>query len=336
MMPTQTAAPVPSDPSAAYHQSQPFPAPVHQNPMLPPHLAGHEARPGQRHQVPGLLPAPYALHPSPVFQAATAPPRPEPQPLCSVSPLMMPPTGADVRSAPPGPGAPPTAPAIYMGQEILSSLKPSAVPADVHKPVLAPSFLPSALFPPHKFQEPAGKPILPHGPDMDVYSQQPGVMKPLSVSKAVFIRSCFQVHRHTRTSSLCSPSAGRPHESQPGRPQAGGLSASLPERLPAVAGDGGGGGGGSNGAPTGSRGAAVIHWSCRDKSSPLQQGASAGDSDTPSEGRPKVKLIHFGSRHHVGVIPLLAQFSNNNPIMENVLYCVFPLGMGDNFWHLLR
>lgn len=282
MMPTQTATAVPSDPAAAYHQNQHFPAPTHQTPMLPPHLAGHEVGPGQRHQVPGLLPAPYALHPSPVFQAvAAAPPRPEPQPLCSVSPLMMPPAGPDGRSAPPGPGAPPTAPAVYMGQEILSSLKPSAAPADVHKPVLAPSFLPSALFPPHKFQEPAGKPILPHGPDIDVYSQQPGAMKPLSVSEAVFIRSCFHIHRQTFTPSLCSPSAGRSHESQPGRPPARGVCASLPERLPAVAGEDDGGGGG---APTDSRGAVIFRRSCRAESRPLQQSASAGDSDPPSEG----------------------------------------------------
>lgn len=200
MMPTQTTAAVPSDPSAAYHQNQPFPTPAHQTPMLPAHLVGHEVAPGQRHQVPGLLPAPYALHPSPVFQAV-APPRPEPQPLCSVSPLMMPP---DSRSAPPGPGAPPTAPTVYMGQEILSSLKPSA---DVHKPVLAPSFLPSALFPPHKFQEPAGKPILQHGPDMDVYSQQPGMMKPLTVSEAVFIKT---TNSSTRCRLLTLLSGRRP------------------------------------------------------------------------------------------------------------------------------
>ncbi|XP_075882306.1 mRNA-decapping enzyme 1A [Nelusetta ayraudi] len=202
MMPTHNAAVVTSDPSAAYHQNQSFTAPAHQNPMLPPHLAGHEAGLGQRHQVPGLLPAPYALHPSPVFQAATAPPRPEPQPLCSVSPLMMPQAGPEVRSAPPGPGAPPPpAPAVYMGQEILSSLKPAAV--DVHKPVLAPNFLPSALFPPHKFQELAGKPILQHGPEMDVYSQPPNVIKPLSAVP----RSPSLAVPRPEVSVLLSPSA---------------------------------------------------------------------------------------------------------------------------------
>lgn len=205
MMPTHNAAVVPSDPSAAYHQNPSFPAPAHQNPMLPPHLAAHEAGLGQRHQVPGLLPAPYALHPSPVFQAATAPPRPEPQPLCSVSPLMMPQAGPEVRSAPPGPGAPPPpAPAVYMGQEILSSLKPAAV--DVHKPVLAPNFLPSALFPPHKFQELAGKPILQHGPEMDVYSQPPNVIKPLSVSEA-FEFICPSVSASASSHSALRPQA---------------------------------------------------------------------------------------------------------------------------------
>lgn len=190
-MPTQNTTTVSSDPSTAYHQNQSFPAPAHQNPMLPPHLAGHDPGSNQRHPVPGLLPAPYALHPSPVFQ--TVVPRSEPQPLCSVSPLMMPPAGSESRAVPPGPTAPPAAPAAYMGQEILSTLKPAVPPAssDIHKPILAPNFLPAALFPPHKFQEPMGKPILQHSKEMDVFSQPPNVIKPMSVSKAGCCRSCF-------------------------------------------------------------------------------------------------------------------------------------------------
>lgn len=240
-MPTQNTTTVSSDPSAAYHQNQSFPAPAHQNPMLPPHLAGHDPGSNQRHPVAGLLPAPYALHPSPVFQSAV--PRSEPQPLCSVSPLMMPPAGSESRVAPAGPAAPPAAPAAYMGQEILSTLKPAVPPAssDIHKPILAPNFLPAALFPPHKFQEPMGKPILQHSKEMDVFSQPPNVIKPMSVSKAECCRSCF--------SSTCvcfwllltsSPppvarlSTGCPHESWSGCSQARGLCASLAKRLPAV------------------------------------------------------------------------------------------------------
>lgn len=241
-MPTQNTTTVSSDPSAAYHQNQSFPAPAHQNPMLPPHLAGHDPGSNQRHPVPGLLPAPYALHPSPVFQ--TAVPRSEPQPLCSVSPLMMPPAGSESRVAPPGPAVPPAAPAAYMGQEILSTLKPAVPPAssDIHKPILAPNFLPAALFPPHKFQEPMGKPILQHSKEMDVFSQPPNVIKPMSVSKAGCCRSCFSstsvCFSLLLTSSSPPPmarlSTGCPHESWSGCPEARGLCASLAKRLPAV------------------------------------------------------------------------------------------------------
>ncbi|XP_019944629.1 mRNA-decapping enzyme 1A [Paralichthys olivaceus] len=159
-MPAQNTTNASGDPSTAYIQ-----------------------KPGsnQRHQVPGLLPAPYALHPSPVFQSVV--PMSDPQPLCSVSPLMVPPAGSEQRTAPPGPAAAsPSASGAFLGQEILSTLK-SAVPSmnsDIHKPILAPSFLPSTLVPPHSFHEPMGKPIIQHSKEMDVFTQPPNLIKPMS------------------------------------------------------------------------------------------------------------------------------------------------------------
>lgn len=190
-MPTQNTTTASSDPSTAYLQSQSFSTPAHQNPLLSPHMGSQDHGSKQRHQVPGLLPAPYALHPSPVFQSAV--PRSDPQPLCSVSPLMVPPAGSEPRAAPPVPVASSAAPTAYMGQEILSSLKAAVPPVsgDVHKPILAPSFMPSTLFPPHSFQEPMGKPLLQHSKEMDVFSQPPNLIKPMSVSSKVFSAAVF-------------------------------------------------------------------------------------------------------------------------------------------------
>lgn len=178
-MPAQNATSS-HEPSAAYIQKQPYPTPAHQSSLLPPQLAAQDPGSNQRHQAPGLLPAPYALHPSPVFQSVV--PRSDPQPHCSVSPLMVPPPGSEHRAAPPGPTAPPPAPTAYLGQEILSTLK-AAVPSvnsDIHKPILAPNFLPSTLVPPYSFQEPMGKPLLQHGKEMDVFAQPPNLIKPMS------------------------------------------------------------------------------------------------------------------------------------------------------------
>ncbi|GAA6213289.1 mRNA-decapping enzyme 1A [Lates japonicus] len=191
-MPTHTTTTTASsDPSTAYIQNQSYPTPAHQNPSS-----------NQRHQAPCLLPAPYALHPSPVFQSVG--PRSDPQPQCSVSPLMVPPPGSEPRAAPPGPAAPPAASAAYLGQEILNTLKPAvpSVNSDIHKPILAPNFLPS-LVPPHSFQEPMGKPLLQHSKEMDVFSQPPNLIKPIS---AVPMSPGLTVPG-TEISVLLSPSA---------------------------------------------------------------------------------------------------------------------------------
>lgn len=181
-MPTQSTTTASSDPSSAYMQNQSYPIAAHQKPLLPSHLAAQDSGSNQQHQAPGLLPPPYALHPNSVFQSGG--PRADPQPRCPVSPLMVLPASSEPHAAPPGPVTPPTASTAYLGQEILSTLKPAvpSVNSDIHKPILAPTFLPSTLVPPHSFQEPMGKPLLQHSKEMDVFSQSPNLIKPISVS----------------------------------------------------------------------------------------------------------------------------------------------------------
>lgn len=181
-MPTQSNT-VSSDPSAAYVHKQPYPAPPPQSTLLIHQHAAQDPGSNQRNQAPGLLPAPYALHPSPVFQSVIQ--RSDPQLHSSVSPLIVP------SAAPPGTAGPPTAQTSYMGQDILATLKPAApsVNSDHHKPLLAPNFLPSTLVPPHSFREPMGKPLLQHGKDVDVFSQSPNLIKQISVSSAIFFFS---------------------------------------------------------------------------------------------------------------------------------------------------
>uniref|UniRef100_A0A3Q3IP81 5'-(N(7)-methylguanosine 5'-triphospho)-[mRNA] hydrolase n=1 Tax=Monopterus albus TaxID=43700 RepID=A0A3Q3IP81_MONAL len=197
-MPAQNTTTTSSDPSTAYIQSQSYPTPSPQNPLLPPHLTTQNSRSNQLHQAPGLLPAPYALYPSPVFQSGVS--RSDPQPQCSVSPLMVPPTGSEPRAAPLCPATPPTAPASYLGHEILGALKPvvRTVNSDIHKPILAPT-----LVPPHSFQEPMGKALLQHSKDMDVFSQPPNLINPIS---AVPMNPGLAV-RGPEMSVLLSPSA---------------------------------------------------------------------------------------------------------------------------------
>ncbi|TNN60282.1 mRNA-decapping enzyme 1A [Liparis tanakae] len=198
-----TSASSDSDPSTAYLHNQSYPTAAHPNPLFPPHLSARDPGSSQRHQVPGLLPAPYAMPPGPVFRSVV--PRSDPQPQCSVSPLMVLPAGLEARAAPPVPAAPSSAPTAYLGQEILNTLK-AAVPSvnsDIHKPILAPNFLPSALFPPHSFQEPMSKHLLKHSSEMNVFSQPPNLIKPMS---AVPMSPCLAVPV-LPISVLLSPSA---------------------------------------------------------------------------------------------------------------------------------
>lgn len=196
-LPTQKTVAAASDPSAAFIQNQPFPTPAHQSTLLPPLLAAQDPVSSQRQPAPGLLPAPFVLHPSPVFQAVV--PRSDPQ-LAS-SPLMSS-AGSESRAAPTASAAPSAAPTAYLGQDILGTLKPAApaVSSDIHKPILAPNFLPSTLFPPHSFQEPmGGNPLLQHSKEQEVFSQPSNMIKPLSVSA----RGLFTGHDCSFTGVLC-------------------------------------------------------------------------------------------------------------------------------------
>ncbi|TKS77317.1 mRNA-decapping enzyme 1A [Collichthys lucidus] len=230
-MPTQSTTTASSDSSSAYLQNQSFPAPAHQNPLLPPRIAGQDPGSNQRHQAPGLLPSPYTLHPNPVFQSVV--PKSDPQPLCSLSPLMVPPAASEPRAAPPSPAAPSAAPAAYLGQEILNTLKPAAPPvsSDIHKPILAPNFLPSTLFPPHSFREPMGKPLLQHAKEMEVFSQPPNLIKPVSavpMSPGLAVQgseisvllspSAFQqsVNKTTAAASVVPPAPSEPSSTSVG------------------------------------------------------------------------------------------------------------------------
>ncbi|XP_026224596.1 mRNA-decapping enzyme 1A [Anabas testudineus] len=178
-MPAQSTTTASTDPSSAYMHNQSYPTAAHQKPLLPSHLAAQDSGSSQRHLAPGLHPAPYALHPNTVFHSV---PRSDPQPQCPVSPLIVPPASSEPHAGPPGPVTPPSASTAYLGQEILSTLKPAvpSVNSDIHKPILAPTFLPSTLVPPHSFQEPMGKPLLHHSTEMDVFSQSPTMMKAIS------------------------------------------------------------------------------------------------------------------------------------------------------------
>lgn len=187
-MPAQSTTTASTDPSSAYMHNQSYPTAAHQKPLLPSHLAAQDSGSSQRHLAPGLLPAPYALHPNTVFHSV---PRSDPQPQCPVSPLIVPPASSEPHAGPPGPVTPPSASTAYLGQEILSTLKPAvpSVNSDIHKPILAPTFLPSTLVPPHSFQEPMGKPLLHHSTEMDVFSQSPTMMKAISVSWSLLCSS---------------------------------------------------------------------------------------------------------------------------------------------------
>ncbi|XP_017273175.1 mRNA-decapping enzyme 1A isoform X2 [Kryptolebias marmoratus] len=171
--PSQIAA-ASGDLPAAYIQKQPFPSAAQQSPFIASQFPAQypissQQQQQQQQQGPGLIPAPYVINPSPVFQSVV--PRPEPQSQCSVSPLMMAQADAEILAAPAGSTASPAAPTPFLGQEIMSIHKPAVPPVNpgLHKPILAPSFLPSALVPPHSFQE--------H--KKDVFSQLPTMIKPI-------------------------------------------------------------------------------------------------------------------------------------------------------------
>ncbi|XP_014001074.2 mRNA-decapping enzyme 1A isoform X2 [Salmo salar] len=162
-MPTQSSTDPAALSPANLLQAQHYTPSIPFQPLLAPRLTAAPVG-NNRHLASGLIPlmearggpSPgYTLHPSPVFPGGS------PGELQhSMSPLLVAPPGAEARGPPPGP------PLTYLGQDLLGSLKPS--PSDLHKPVLAPNFLPSPLATPQSFREqipnPAAICSIPTGP----------------------------------------------------------------------------------------------------------------------------------------------------------------------------
>ncbi|CAB1329431.1 unnamed protein product [Coregonus sp. 'balchen'] len=181
-MPTQNSTDPAAPSPANFLQAQHYTPSIPFQPLLAPRLT---AAPGgnNRHLAPGLIPLmearggagpSYTLHPSPVFPGG-----PPGEPQHSVSPLLVAPSGAEAR------GPPPVPPLAYLGQDLLGSLKSS--PSDLHKPALAPNFLPSPLATPQSFREqipnpaaicsiPTG-PVQPQSKEMDVFAQSQKLLK---------------------------------------------------------------------------------------------------------------------------------------------------------------
>lgn len=161
-----------SDLPTAYIQKLTFPSAAQQRPFITSHFSAQGPISNQQRQGSALIPTSFMLNPSPIFQSVV--PRPEPHSQYSLSPFMMP--DAEVLAVPAGSTASPADPSAFLGQEMIGTLKPAAssVNSGVHKHILAPSFLPSTLVPPHSFQE----------PKKEVFSQLPTMIKPTSVSSA--------------------------------------------------------------------------------------------------------------------------------------------------------
>ncbi|XP_012732670.2 mRNA-decapping enzyme 1A [Fundulus heteroclitus] len=218
-------SPLPKEPAAqnaassrdvphAYVQKQPYPAAAHQSPLLAQQFSSHD--PGAGQQPHG--PAPYALNPSPVFKSMV--PMPEPQPHCPASPLVMAPGGSEQHNALTAPAAPPAA---FLGQDMVGSLKPAAssVNSGIHKPILAPSFLPSTLVPPRSFQEPK-KDVFSQPPNliapMSAIPMSPGLAVPGSDASVLLSPSAFQQSMNKTTTIPAVPSAPPDPPSASGRP----------------------------------------------------------------------------------------------------------------------
>lgn len=115
-------------------------------------------------------------------------------------------------------------PVAFLGQEILNSLKSPPVgggggSTDVHKPALAPSFLPSTLVPPQSFQEPTGKALL-HGQDT------PTLVKPMSAL------SMSPALNPPQSSLLLSPSVFQQSVSKAAPPSASSVQTTVPPSEP--------------------------------------------------------------------------------------------------------
>ncbi|RVE70307.1 hypothetical protein OJAV_G00063220 [Oryzias javanicus] len=156
----------PSSELPAFVQKQTYPVPVHQSPLL----TGHDPGSRPQQQAPNLIPSPYALNPGTVLQHVV--PRPDSQSHCPVSPLMMPSAAPEHLAVASGLTDPAAASAAFFRKEILDTIKPGipSMNSDIHKPMLAPNFIPNTLVPPHSFQE--------H--KMDLFSKPANLIKPMS------------------------------------------------------------------------------------------------------------------------------------------------------------
>ncbi|KAF7209456.1 mRNA-decapping enzyme 1A isoform X1 [Nothobranchius furzeri] len=191
-----------TDLPTAFVQKQPYPP--QQSPCIP-SVSNHQQQKGS-----ALIPAPYVLNHSPVFHSVV--PRQDPQSQSSISSLMMSPSGSEHLATPSGPIASPVTPSSFLGQDLVGSLKPAAssVNSGVHKPVLAPSFLPSALVPPHSFQE-SNKEVFSQPPSLinpvPAFPVSPALAVPVSEMSVLLSPSVFQQTTNKSTSAPMVPPA---------------------------------------------------------------------------------------------------------------------------------
>ncbi|KAL1021396.1 hypothetical protein UPYG_G00012770 [Umbra pygmaea] len=214
-MPTQTSTDPASTSPASFIQAQSYTSAIPFQPLIAPHLT---TNPGgnSRHMATSLIPLMeggggrgYTLNSSPVFPSSSSG---EPQTQHPVSPRLVAPSGTEACRSSLGTQS------TYPGQDLLGSLKAS--PSDLHKPMLAPSFLPSPLATPQSFREPIPKPTalctIPTGPgqlqskELDVFNQTQKLSKsmPAGTMKAgLVIPGAGTSLKGAEVSVLLSPSA---------------------------------------------------------------------------------------------------------------------------------
>uniref|UniRef100_A0A1A8EL45 5'-(N(7)-methylguanosine 5'-triphospho)-[mRNA] hydrolase n=1 Tax=Nothobranchius korthausae TaxID=1143690 RepID=A0A1A8EL45_9TELE len=201
-----------TDLPTAFVQKQPYPP--QQSPCIP-SVSNHQQQKGS-----ALIPAPYVLNHSPVFHSVV--PRQDPQSQSSISSLLMSPSRSEHLATPSGPTASPVTPSTFLGQDLVGSLKPAAtsVNSGVHKPVLAPSFLPSALVPPQSFQE-SNKEVFSQPPSLinpvPAVPVSPALAVPVSEMSVLLSPSVFQQTTNKSTAAPMVPPASSEASSASGR-----------------------------------------------------------------------------------------------------------------------
>ncbi|XP_049609314.1 mRNA-decapping enzyme 1A [Syngnathus scovelli] len=173
-MPTQNPTTASSEPPVTYPQNHTYPPPVHQSPLCPPLFGSQDPGSNQVRQEHSVLPASYALHPSSVFRPAC--PAAEHQSHGPLLVFKLPPAGSKSQTVPTGSAVPSAASRAYLERDLLVQ----SLNAEIHKPILAPNFLPSTLVPPLNFQERMREPVLQLTQEMDALAKTPNIIKPLS------------------------------------------------------------------------------------------------------------------------------------------------------------